>query len=108
MVWTSELVSKLKKLWYKGLTTVEIGNCLGMSKNAIVGKAHRLGLESRPSPIKHENLKILANKTIKKPVETEVDKDLSNQIMQLKEDLPLVHTLLHIEKYMKKHKKFVI
>lgn len=54
MSWTPELIKELKKLWKKGLTTGEIGRVIGMSKNAVVGKAHRLGLESRPSPIKRE------------------------------------------------------
>ena len=58
MGWTPETIKELKRLWNKGFTTVEIGNRLGMSKNAIVGKAHRLGLESRPSPIKRELVKI--------------------------------------------------
>lgn len=54
MAWTPEKVKELKKLWKKGLTTVEIGRLIGISKNAVVGKAHRLGLESRPSPIKRD------------------------------------------------------
>ena len=54
MSWTEEKVEKLKKLWAEGLTTGEIGRALDMSKNAVVGKAHRLGLESRPSPIKRD------------------------------------------------------
>lgn len=57
MGWTPELIKDLKRLWSKGLTTVEIGNRIGMSKNAVVGKAHRLGLEGRPSPIKREKKK---------------------------------------------------
>ena len=66
MGWTPELVKELKRLWNKGLTTVEIGNQLGMSKNAVVGKAHRLNLEARPSPIKRDNIK----HTVKKVIET--------------------------------------
>ena len=66
MAWTPELVKELEKLWKKGLTTMEIGNQLGLSKNAVVGKAHRLGLESRPSPIKYENVKRVASKAIHK------------------------------------------
>ncbi len=54
MSWTDEKVEKLKQLWAEGLTTGEIGRALEMSKNAVVGKAHRLGLESRPSPIKRD------------------------------------------------------
>ncbi|MBQ4084143.1 MAG: global cell cycle regulator GcrA-like protein [Alphaproteobacteria bacterium] len=51
MIWTPEKVQELKKLWESGLSTGEIGRILGVSKNAIVGKVHRLALESRPSPI---------------------------------------------------------
>ncbi len=68
MSWTPELIKELKKLWKKGLTTGEIGRVIGMSKNAVVGKAHRLGLESRPSPIKREEApkKEKASRVIKK------------------------------------------
>lgn len=51
-MWNDEKIAKLKKLWQEGLTTGEIGKRLGVSKNAVVGKAHRLGLKGRPSPIK--------------------------------------------------------
>jgi len=50
--WTDEKIEQLKKLWTEGYTTGEIGKKLNVSKNAVVGKAHRLGLESRPSPIR--------------------------------------------------------
>lgn len=49
MSWTTNSISKLKSLWEKGLSTSEIGKKLGFSKNAIVGKAHRLGLKPRAS-----------------------------------------------------------
>jgi GcrA cell cycle regulator len=52
MGWNDEKITRLKKLWSEGLTTGEIGKRLGVSKNAVVGKAHRLGLKGRPSPIK--------------------------------------------------------
>ena len=39
MGWTDEQVEELKHLWDKGLTTGEIGKALGVSKNAVVGKA---------------------------------------------------------------------
>ena len=51
MSWTDEKIEDLKKLWAKGLSTAEIGRELGVSKNAVVGKSHRLGLKPRPSPI---------------------------------------------------------
>ena len=51
MDWTSERIGALTKLWNGGLTTREIGLRLGVTKNAVVGKAHRLGLSKRQSPI---------------------------------------------------------
>lgn len=50
--WTPERISALIALWNEGLTTSEIGNRLGITKNAVVGKVHRLGLPKRQSPIR--------------------------------------------------------
>ncbi len=50
--WTPERISALIALWEEGLTTSEIGNRLGVTKNAVVGKVHRLGLPKRQSPIR--------------------------------------------------------
>ncbi len=55
MAWTDEMVEDLKKMWKEGMTTGEIGKKLGVSKNSIVGKVHRLGLSGRPSPIKKKD-----------------------------------------------------
>jgi len=52
MDWTEERISELTRLWNDGLSTAEIGKLLGISKNAVVGKAHRLRLAARPSPIR--------------------------------------------------------
>jgi len=53
MAWTDERIDKLKSLWGQGLTASQIAEELGgVSRNAVIGKAHRLGLESRPSPVK--------------------------------------------------------
>lgn len=52
MAWTDQMVEDLKKMWKEGYTTGEIGKKLGVTKNSIVGKVHRLGLSGRPSPIK--------------------------------------------------------
>ena len=51
MDWTTERIGALTKLWNGGLSTREIGVRLGVTKNAVVGKAHRLGLSQRKSPI---------------------------------------------------------
>ncbi len=54
MTWTDEKIEKLKKLWEKGLSASQIAERLGdgISRNAVIGKVHRLGLKSRPSPVK--------------------------------------------------------
>ena len=52
MAWNDEMIADLKQMWEDGLTTGEIGKRIGVSKNSIVGKVHRLGLSGRPSPIK--------------------------------------------------------
>ena len=52
MAWTDQMVEDLRVMWKQGMTTAEIGKKLGVSKNSIVGKVHRLGLSGRPSPIK--------------------------------------------------------
>lgn len=52
--WTPKRVSALIALWNEGLSTSEIGNRLGVTKNAVVGKVHRLGLPKRGSPIKQK------------------------------------------------------
>ena len=50
-IWNEEKLNKLKSLWDKGLPITKIGLELGVSRNAIAGKAHRLGLPKRNSPI---------------------------------------------------------
>jgi GcrA cell cycle regulator len=52
MEWSEEIIDRLKALWAEGLSTAEIGRRMGISKNAVVGKAHRLNLPARPSPIR--------------------------------------------------------
>jgi len=54
MEWNEELISRLRALWQEGLSTAEIGRQLEITKNAVVGKAHRLGLPPRPSPIRRQ------------------------------------------------------
>ncbi len=51
--WTEARIAEVTRLWNEGLTTAEIGRAVGVSKNAVVGKAHRLGLPPRPSPIRN-------------------------------------------------------
>ncbi len=53
MAWTDERIAQLKAGWEGGMTASQIAEQLGeVTRNAVIGKAHRLGLEARPSPVK--------------------------------------------------------
>jgi GcrA cell cycle regulator len=54
MSWTDERINLLKKMWKDGKSAAEIAKTLGkgVTRNAVIGKAHRMGLSGRPSPIK--------------------------------------------------------
>lgn len=50
--WTEERIAALTKMWESGTTASQIAEELGgVSRNAVIGKAHRLGLKARPSPV---------------------------------------------------------
>ena len=50
--WTEDRISVLQKLWLQGQTASQIAEQLGggVTRNAVIGKAHRLGLSGRPAP----------------------------------------------------------
>jgi GcrA cell cycle regulator len=49
--WTEERVETLKKLWLDGLSASQIAKQLGgVTRNAVIGKVHRLGLSGRAAP----------------------------------------------------------
>jgi GcrA cell cycle regulator len=50
--WTPEQDARLQELWGMGLSAAAIGRAMGCTKNAIVGRSHRLKLPARPSPIR--------------------------------------------------------
>lgn len=54
MSWTDERIATLKKMWKEGKSAADIAKTLGkgVTRNAVIGKAHRMGLSGRPSPIK--------------------------------------------------------
>ena len=59
MSWNEEKVSKLKELWGKGNTASQIAEIIGgISRNAVIGKAHRLNLSSK---IKTKNTSSIQN-----------------------------------------------
>ena len=71
MSWTDEKVEKLKELWTKGHTASQIAEVLGdTTRNAVIGKAHRLDLEAR-APSKQSGLSTSReNKAVRRPAPT--------------------------------------
>ncbi|MDA9625005.1 GcrA family cell cycle regulator [Candidatus Pelagibacter bacterium] len=68
MSWTNEKVTKLKELWSKGHTASQIAEMLGdTTRNAVIGKAHRLDLEAR-APSKQPTPKSRDNRQIKRSI----------------------------------------
>lgn len=66
--WTPERIKVLIAHWEEGLPTSEIGRRLGVTKNAVVGKVHRLGLKKRQSPIRQSSTTSAQPKKAKKVV----------------------------------------
>ena len=70
--WTDDRVNLLAQLWNDGKSASEIATVLGgVTRNAVIGKAHRMGLSGRPSPIQR-NVKP-RNKVVKLPQDKPVD-----------------------------------
>jgi GcrA cell cycle regulator len=93
MSWNENNVARLKELWDQGLPTAQIGKLLGFTKNAVVGKAHRIGLERRPSPIRRTAVKPDRKKARSPIVPTlnfEASKEESQAITKLQTFQPAV------------------
>lgn len=54
--WSPERIEQLRKLWNEGHSTRTIASMMGMTKNAIIGKAHRLHLPGRGNPIRRDGV----------------------------------------------------
>ena len=71
MSWTDEKVKKLKELWTRGHTASQIASSLGdTTRNAVIGKAHRLNLEARaPSKQTSQSSNSSSNRLGKRPAQ---------------------------------------
>ncbi|WP_448660126.1 GcrA family cell cycle regulator [Sphingomonas sp. CJ99] len=68
MSWTEERIDTLTRMWASGKTASQIAEELGgISRNAVIGKAHRLGLKPRPSPVKPNDAEAKAAKAAAEP-----------------------------------------
>ena len=79
MPWNDDNVARLRELWDQGLPTAQIGKLIGFTKNAVVGKAHRIGLERRPSPIRRTAVKP-DRKNARSPVMPKLNFETSKEI----------------------------
>ena len=96
MSWNDDNVARLKELWDQGLPTAQIGKLLGFTKNAVVGKAHRIGLERRPSPIRRTAVKPdrkKARSPIVPKLNFEATKEDFKQISEPKNYQPVIKSL---------------
>ena len=63
MGWTDERVEQLKALWADGLSASQIARILGnVTRNAVIGKVHRLGLAGRAGPARAERPRNVAHR----------------------------------------------
>ena len=67
MSWTEEKVAKLKELWSKGHTASQIAEALGdTTRNAVIGKAHRLNLEASAPSKQSSQTSTSVNRTVRR------------------------------------------
>lgn len=75
MSWTEERVEILTKMWTEGNSAAEIAKALGgITRNAVIGKAHRLGLSGRASPIKKKKTATTVTKKTAKKTKKNIKK----------------------------------
>ena len=86
MAWTEQMIEDLKRMWDEGLSTGEIGKRLGVTKNSIIGKVHRLQLTARPSPIKKKEDTTSPAPKAKETKETKAEKPSSTNTTKAPKD----------------------
>ncbi|MEM9990065.1 MAG: GcrA family cell cycle regulator [Pseudomonadota bacterium] len=90
MAWTDDRVEQLKELWSEGLSASQIANKMGgVTRNAVIGKVHRLGLAGRATPAAPKP-KAIPNPVSEAPSSSP---SLSFESLYLDEDRPTVSTI---------------
>ena len=109
MSWTDEKVNKLKELWGKGQTASQIAEIIGgISRNAVIGKAHRLSLSAKikiRSTITRnkENFKYTNQETQKKGRRSKFRSLILNKDFEPAKNLQLEELTENTCKYMEGH-----
>lgn len=91
MAWTDERVEQLKQLWGEGLSASQIAGAMGgVTRNAVIGKVHRLGLAGRATPAAPQP------KAVVQPEAADPDTrmvSISLDSLSLSDDRPTVSTI---------------
>ena len=109
MSWTEEKVNKLKELWGKGQTASQIAEIIGgISRNAVIGKAHRLNLsakiKTRSSIVQNkDNFKITSQDSIRKGKRSKFRSLILNKDFEPAKNLQLEELTENTCKYMDGH-----
>ena len=109
MSWTEEKVNKLKELWGKGQTASQIAEIIGgISRNAVIGKAHRLNLsakiKTRSSIVQNkDNFKIANQDSIRKGKRSKFRSLILNKDFEPAKNLQLEELTENTCKYMEGH-----
>ena len=87
MSWTDERVELLKKLWAEGLSASQIANRMGgVTRNAVIGKVHRLGLSGRATPTRTARPRTRKTRTPSHPSTASVFRSSGNTALKMEPD----------------------
>ena len=105
MSWTPEREDKLRELWKKGHTASQIATLLGnTTRNAVIGKAHRLNLQSRATSRKSPAKVNAENNNVAEKVSTNIRKQIKKRISFLPQGIQTSPSQLNLLSHPVDHK----